>query len=524
MQGGPSAFPRSWPGTGWLGGLLVAAAGFWVFRGALGFFFSADDFPALARAAGLLPRLHGPWRLLSGQLYFDLLRPLAGLHPLGYHLVSLTLHGGCAATLFALLQRRLSAPAALAGAAFFATHPSHYAAAYWVSAVGAPLALLASLGAIEAARRPDRARWLAVPLFAAALLARESVLLLPLGLAVLLDWDARGTGRGPARPWRDPLVLALAALALALGTDLLATDVLGTRTGPGAYRLDAGAALLANLASYLGWSANVLLPTVRRFQDAADPLAYGWGAGLLALWLAGLASRGLRRRGWLPAGALYLALLAPALPLAHHTYHYYLYAPLAGLAWCVAAGFDLLFEKMRPAPGRAGPGGRATRGPVPSGGAHVDPLAWALALAAVALLTLNASLLVRKIETAPFPGAPALRADPTVDRELIAWNVIRDLGGAVFPAHSRLLFWSPIARSFAPGGAESYYERNVRAALFEGLAVRLFFPGVDSVRFVTAYEPRPEPYRYAVYRPDGTLRIASSAALDSALAGAVPPR
>ena len=314
MQGAPSASPRSWPRAGWLGGLLVAAAGVWVFRGALPYFFSADDFPALARAAGLLPRLHGPWRLLSGQLYFDLLRPIAGLDPRGYHAASLLLHAACSVALYALLRRRLSTPAALAGAGYFATHPSHYAAVYWVSAVGAPLALLAALAALAAALRPDRARWLALPLFAAALLARESVLLLPLGLWALLDWESRHrAGRG-ARAWRDPLVLALAALALALAVYLAAADVMGTRSGPGAYRLDLGFALVTNLASYLGWSANFLLPTVLRFQDAADPLVYGWGAGLLALWLAGLASPGLRRRGWLVAGALYLALLAARAP------------------------------------------------------------------------------------------------------------------------------------------------------------------------------------------------------------------
>jgi hypothetical protein len=32
----------------WLGGLLIAVAGVWVFRGALSYFFSADDFPAVA--------------------------------------------------------------------------------------------------------------------------------------------------------------------------------------------------------------------------------------------------------------------------------------------------------------------------------------------------------------------------------------------------------------------------------------------------------------------------------------------
>ena len=500
----PASAPTRNAGA-WLGALVVAAVAVWVFRGALDCFFAADDFPALARAQGLLPRLQGPWRLLSGQLWFDLLRPLAGLDPRGYHAAGLALHAGCALSLYALLRRRLSTPAALAGAAFFAAHPAHYTALYWVSGIGAPLALLPALGAVAVATRRGAIRWLAVPLFAAALLARESVALLPLGLAALLAWEGRRAGRRE-RAWRDPLPWALAALALALALDLAFTDVLGTRSGAGAYRLDAGRAALENLLTYLGWSADFLLPAVRRFQDAVDPLAFGWGSALLVAWLGGLASAGLRRRGWAVAGALYLALLGPALPLAHHTYHYYLYAPLAALAWGVAAALDRLF---------------AWRGATGRGAAAA---AWGAALVLATLLAWNGAALVRKVETMPFPGSPGLRLDPTVDRARIARRAIADLREAAPPAGTRLAFWSPIGRALAGGGTESYFERNVRAALFEGVAVRVFCPGVDSVRFVGAYRPLPEPWRYAVYRPDGALRIASSATLDSLLAGPAPAR
>jgi hypothetical protein len=524
MQRIHSAPVISRPAAAWLGGLLVAAAGVWVFRGALGYFFSADDFPALARAAGLLPRLNGPWRLLSLQLNFDLLRPLAGLDPRGYHAASLLLHAACSVGLYSLLRRRLSTPAALAGAACFATHPSHYAAAYWISAVSAPMALLFALATLAAALRPDHARWLAVPLFAAALLSRESVLLLPLALWVLLGWESLQNPRRAAPGWRDPLLLALAAIALALAVYFAVVDVMGTRSGPGAYRLEFGRVMLENLFTYLGWSANFLLPTVLRFQDAVDPLVYGWGAGLLGLWLAGLFSPGLRRRGWLVAGVLYLALLLPALPLAHHTYRYYLYAPLAGFAWCVAAACDLLFERLRPAPKPTQPTRRSLPATAVAGHADPDPRAWSLALIVVTLLIVNAGMLVHKVETMPFSVAPTLRADAIVDRALIAERAITDLRKSTLPAGTRLLLWSPIGRSRAGDTGESYFEQNVRTALFDGLAVRIFFPAVDSVRFVSGYRSMPEPYRYAVYRPDGTLRVASSAALDSILAGSTPAR
>lgn len=122
------------------------------------------------------------------------------------------------------------------------------------------------------------------------------------------------------------------------------------------------------------------------------------------------------------------------------------------------------------------------------------------------------------------PQAPALRADPTVDRALIARNALADLRDPALPGHARLLFWSPFGRSFAGDSGESYFERNVRAAPFDGLAVRVFLPGVGSVRFVTACRSMPAPYRYAVHRPDGTLRVTGSAALDSVLTGSVPVR
>jgi hypothetical protein len=510
----PPVDPR--PTGAWLGGLVVATCAAWVFRGALGQFFAADDFSGLARGAGLLPRLHGPWRLLSHQLYFDLMHHVAGLDPRAYHAASLLLHVGCAVALYALLKRRLGVPAAMAGAACFAAHPAHFAATYWVAAVGVPLSLLAALGALLVAPRRDRARWLALPLFAAALLARESVILLPLVVPLWLRHDD-GAGRGPVRSVRpDPLVLAAGALALAQLAVVVITDAMGARAGAAAYRLDFGPALWANLLSYAGWTANFLLATVRRVQDGVDPLVYGWGAALLVLWLAGLAWPALRRRGWLVAGALYLALLSPVLPLGSHTYRYYLYGPLAGFSWGIAAALDVLLTRIAGAPRRAPRRGVDRR-------SERSAAAWATALALVALGAVNGSLLVHKIATMPFAGAPGLYSDAVVDRAAIARRALEGLRGAALPDHARLLFWSPIGRAQAPGPArESYFELNVRAALFDGLAVRVFFPGVDSVRFVTDYRPLPEPYRYAVYRPDGGLAVASSATLDSVLAASAP--
>jgi hypothetical protein len=205
-------------------------------------------------------------------------------------------------------------------------------------------------------------------------------------------------------------------------------------------------------------------------------------------------------RGGAWGAAAWLAFLLPVLPLRNHTYHYYLYAPLAGAAamaaGLVAAATDTAFARR---------GRRA--------------VAWGVAGVA-GMLVLNGALLVHKIETFPF-GDPALRADATVDRALIARRVADGLAAADLPRGTRLVFWSPIARARhqeagRDPAAESYWERNVRSALLDGVAVRVLFPQVDSVRFEKDWRPDPGA-RVALYDVDGRLRVVEAAEVDSVL-------
>src|SRR5262245_13073724 len=199
--------------------LVAAAASVLVYHRAPSYFFSQDDFLGLARASGLAPRLSGPWRYLSHQAIFDLMRPWAGLNPIPYHLVSLASHAACSALLSRFLRRSVSPPAALLGAVFFAVHPGHFGAVYWISAVGDSLALLFALAALEVAQRPDAGRWGSLPLFAASLLAKESTLLLPAVVALIPRPErAPSASRGSARASAGAadtraMTLALAVLA-----------------------------------------------------------------------------------------------------------------------------------------------------------------------------------------------------------------------------------------------------------------------------------------------------------------------
>lgn len=489
--------------------LIVLVAAAIVFRGALSYFFSQDDFAGLARARGLMPALVGPWRYLSGQFYFDLMRVVAGLDPRPYHAVSLFAHLATTALLLALLLRFAAAPAALVGATFFAVHPALYTALYSISGIGEILAAGFGLATILLATHAGRGRWWALPAFAASLACKESTLLLPLALAVL---PAGRVAPPPARPaLRDPLWLALAACSAAYLVTFLARDVFGVRAGLGAgeaYALRFDGTLAGNLLTYLGWTANFLLPTVRSFSDAVDRGAFGWGIGAGVLLVAGVAARGTRAAGFGFGAALYLVALLPVLPLAHHTYHYYLYAPLLGAAVCVSVALARLGGLRRRT------GARRKPGPGTAAGA-----AWAAAGATVALLTLSSALLVRKIETYPFLR-PELRTDPTVDRARIAGNVAAALRGVPLPEGATLRFWSPssIAEEREAGrdtARESYWETNVRNALLDGLAVRVLRPEVRKVEFVRSFAPAPADVRYAVYSFDGRLRVATSPELDS---------
>jgi hypothetical protein len=228
------------------------------------------------------------------------------------------------------------------------------------------------------------------------------------------------------------------------------------------------------------------------------------------------------------AGATFLVLLIPVLPLRNHTYHYFLYAPLAAAAWCPAALLDLLFARLR----RRSPTsskGRRIEARKPTRVARGEVLPWAVATACLVLLTWNGARLVQRMETRPMRVYPALRGDPIVSRSLVAERVIGGLRGASLPDSAELVFLlrerlallARIARGSheAPPPPEDIYpETNARTALFEGYGVRALVPGIASVTFARDSLPVSARTRYVVYSPEGTISVLSWAQLDSLLA------
>jgi hypothetical protein len=525
LHQGPRPSPRNW--TAWLlVALGLGLAIYSVFRGALDLFFAQEDFRGLAVAKGLLPRHASLWRYLSVQAFMDVFYPLFGDAPKPYHAVGFLLHIANATFLFALLAKRLATAPAVIAAGFFATHPALFTAMYWLSARSDILATTFAMCALAASLRQDKIRWWAVPCFALSLLSKESVILLPVGIWLVRRWAADGKTTEPLRG--DWLVPVLCLMSAVFGGYLLIGGA-GIGVGAGresAYALDFTGSLVRNLLTYVGWVVDVAKrPSPLRYLDLQNPDVFVFGALGLMAWGFGCFVRGLRSRGWMVAGAVCLLLLAPVLPLRNHTYHYFLYAPLVAVAWCLGAALDLALgtlgkqeQPLKSKPAKDSRIGRPTSSLV----------AWVLTGLCLIVLTWNGARLVRRMETRPMRVYPALRGDPIVSRAMVAQNVIKGLEKANLPAGVDLVFvlrerLASLGR-IALGSAEPhpppediYPEINIKNALYDGHGVRALVPTVRSVAFVRDSIPLSDATRIVIYAPEGEVIVCTPAQLDTLL-------
>jgi hypothetical protein len=118
------------------------------------------------------------------------------------------------------------------------------------------------------------------------------------------------------------IVVALMVVSLLYLGVFLASDVFGMRSAlptDAAYAIGVGPHWVWNFLTYLGWTWNIWLFTVKSFTDAIDPRVYPWGIAALALWIAGAFLPALRARGWIRGGLLYAIFLLPVLALKNHT-------------------------------------------------------------------------------------------------------------------------------------------------------------------------------------------------------------
>ena len=296
-------------------------------------FFSLDDHLFLERAAGLVPWDEGIRRLLSVRVFFTAAWRLFGDNAVGYHLTIMSIHA-LNGWLVTRVARRLGlgdAAAAAAGLAFVAA-PAAFTVLHWISCVQEALlacgALLATLLVLEG-RLPG-----AFGAFALTLLCKESGALLLPALALVL----------PMPPRRR---LLLGAGGVALATALL--FVMGTfapRPAGSPYETAFGLNLVANLFTYLAWLGRPW----DWFPDRAAvpvPEIWAWGLVPIAASVAAVWGSPARRRALLRGVLVFLALLAPVLPLVRHSYSYYLYLPLVPIWILAAAALGLASGRLR---------------------------------------------------------------------------------------------------------------------------------------------------------------------------------
>jgi len=262
---------------------------------------------------------------------------LFGMHAGAHHMVGALLHTGAAVVLFLSLSAATGAtwPCALT-AALFAVHPLHVESVAWIAERKDVLAALLGFTAIGAwvryARRPAVGTYsLAIGVFVLGLLAKPTLVSLPIVFVILEWWPLGRWGRRPAavessggercrtfvQDRRLILVDKLPPLALAVG--------LGAVTWVAQQR--AGALNLMDTGHRSLRYANALVSYVRYLGKTFWPVelavSYPYPATMPSVWrivgvllvLAGLTAVALRvRRGypWFLAGwTWYLATLLP---------------------------------------------------------------------------------------------------------------------------------------------------------------------------------------------------------------------
>jgi len=347
-------------------GALVLGATLAAYLPALsGEFIWNDSDYVTAPALRSLDGLRRIWMQLGAtQQYYPLLHSafwvqhrLWGDHPVGYHLATLLLHGGCA-VLFALVLRRLAVPGAWLAALLFALHPVHVESVAWISEQKNTLSLAFYLAAglayleFDEKRRPP-AYAVALALFVLSLWCKTVTATLPAALLVVLWWKRGGLG------WRRDVLPLVPWLVIGAAAGLLSSWVEKRYIGAQGADFELsfpGRVIVAGRAFWfyagkLVWPSGLNFVYPRWAVDTAD-----WRQWLFPLGAAGLAAAlwAVRRLSRAPLAAylLFVGSLFPVLGFvnlygASYSWvwdHWQYLADLAPLA-LAAAGLAMLWAR-----------------------------------------------------------------------------------------------------------------------------------------------------------------------------------
>lgn len=478
-----------------------------VHRRALGSFFGADDLIHLEQAYGILPTPLVPWRVLTQVLYFRTMVHLVGPSPAPYMLFNLLLHALNVGLLFWLVYRLTSRRwIAMLAAGLFGMHPLHVEVLFRAVTVNETASCACALSACLCLLRPGRWRLLlGTWLFLVGVLCKESILALPLALAFTLVQVERK---------RREVLRALPAIAVAIacGTMFLVLRRTGLAPGGSAYRVHFGANVFHNAMTYLLWAFDWVrpLPDLVRSYDAQ---AWHVGIGVLGVLLL-FAWRG-------PHNAItrwgliwWASALLPVLILENSAYGHYAYASLAGLATVVAAILDGLAVRVF-VPGRSGVSARA--GAVaPTSVTRMRRYAHpgVLALLILVLVAWRADGLIAARLALPVPGTdmpldPFLRSIEISRRAVLTMgeDLPRDMTKAVVfaPEGTMIAFGARTGRNYgrARKGWQTYF--LVESVMDSGRAFRIFYPQLDSVKFLRLWSQQYRDWYLCVQVGNGYL-------------------
>lgn len=464
-----------------VGLLLLALLVGWLHRRTLVMFFGPDDLIHLEQASGLIPASTSPLRFLSQVAYFRSVLAISGPYAPTFHLISLLLHLANV-VLVGLLARGLGlsrASSALA-AGLFGLHPLVTPSLMFAVNINELMALAGFLIALRLARARSRMATVLTPLaMLGALFCKESVLLLPALTPALLR-PPNETGILRAR-W---LLLVGPALVFALLLVLLASRGLVPRGD--AYDVSFGPVTMANIGTYLRWVFDLKHPV----PDAVGaPDIRAWPIAVVAAlvyWVA---------RHWLPdarhaldvgAGWFVLGGL-PTFVLTHHSYAAYLYVPGAGLAIALAAIAEGVVRRFASRWAES----RTASSLLSSASAKLLPVAFCMLLLIAFAVRSNALLEARALTRLRVVDLPF---DPLARKSVIAERAISSMASTLPPGAQSAVLFAPSSSKLrvgtlsgrpADGGARPAYDLQA-TVLDHGRAVRLFFPSLNSVRFVSS--------------------------------------
>ena len=260
------------------------------------------------------------WPLVYTTFWLE--HKLWGFAPAGYHAVNVLLHAANTVLLWRLAGR-LEVPGAWAIAAVFAVHPLHVESVAWVIERKDLLSALFYLAAVSAwLRFSESGGWkhylLALALFVLGLLCKSIVVTLPAAL-LICHWWKRGRVGGPDLLRLAPFFAVGVAVAAADTAFYAAREPLDLGYTVVERVLIAAHALWFYVEKLL-WPAGLAVIYPHWTVDAADPLAWGRLAAVVALAAALWAFRRRIGRGPFAGAAFFAVTLSPVLGFVDYGY------------------------------------------------------------------------------------------------------------------------------------------------------------------------------------------------------------